>query len=282
MSIQDIRRANLRAWVEANGTPAKEKSYFSQILSGTSPIGERAARRLERDYRMASGFLDSASPNSSEANPPVAHVRAVAWPFPDIPEDQVVALPPNQLSALEGAMALAIAQLKLGVNVSAQPKAERLEQARKATLSSVVAANEEHHVAVRKVAVKVRAGVPGFSADQTAEEFDGEIHLPLKWLTHQKLKADKLIATSVFGDSMEPRITKDDLLLINTADTVQSPGKLFGVNHEGEFIVKRLDRVGGHWYLVSDNPDQVKHPPVRCNEKTFVIGRVVMLQAENV
>ena len=237
------------------------------------PLSEISPRLAAEAQKAASLSLDT---------PETAPAESSRWPFQGILEDQVLALPPNQLSALEGAMALAIAQLKLGVNVSAQPKAERLEQARKATLSSVAAANEEHHVAVRKVAVKVRAGVPGFSADQTAEEFDGEIHLPLRWLTHQKLRAEKLIATSVFGDSMEPRITKDDLLLINTADTTQSPGKLFGVNHEGEFIVKRLDRVGGHWYLVSDNPDQVKHPPVRCNEKTFVIGRVVMLQAVNV
>lgn len=40
------------------------------------------------------------------------------WPFPDIPEDQVRALAPAQLSALQGAIALAIAQLKLGIEVA--------------------------------------------------------------------------------------------------------------------------------------------------------------------
>ncbi len=40
------------------------------------------------------------------------------WPFPDIPEDQVRALAPAQLSALQGAIALAIAQLKLGIQVA--------------------------------------------------------------------------------------------------------------------------------------------------------------------
>ncbi|MGV2894194.1 S24 family peptidase [Achromobacter sp. AGC78] len=43
------------------------------------------------------------------------------WPFPDIPEEQVRALPPAQLSALQGALALAIAQLRLGVNVAPTP-----------------------------------------------------------------------------------------------------------------------------------------------------------------
>lgn len=41
-----------------------------------------------------------------------------AWPFASIPETDVRALPASQLSALEGAMALAIAQLKLGITVS--------------------------------------------------------------------------------------------------------------------------------------------------------------------
>lgn len=41
-----------------------------------------------------------------------------AWPFPDIPEDQVRKLAPSQLSSLQGALALAIAQLNLGIAVS--------------------------------------------------------------------------------------------------------------------------------------------------------------------
>lgn len=48
------------------------------------------------------------------------------WPFPSIPEDQVRALSPEQLNKLQGALALAIAQLKLGIDVaygSAAPQA---------------------------------------------------------------------------------------------------------------------------------------------------------------
>lgn len=40
------------------------------------------------------------------------------WPFPGIPEEQVRALPPDQLNKLQGALALAIAQLKLGIEIS--------------------------------------------------------------------------------------------------------------------------------------------------------------------
>ncbi|MBC8730017.1 hypothetical protein [Paraburkholderia sp. UCT2] len=57
MDIQDVRRANLLKWTESHSVPPKEKSYFSQLLGGAS-FGERAARRLERDYGMGEGVLD--------------------------------------------------------------------------------------------------------------------------------------------------------------------------------------------------------------------------------
>lgn len=57
MDITETRRANLRRWVAINGTPRKEKSFFSQ-LKGTASFGERVARRLEEQYAMGNGFLD--------------------------------------------------------------------------------------------------------------------------------------------------------------------------------------------------------------------------------
>ncbi|MCA8145444.1 hypothetical protein [Burkholderia vietnamiensis] len=68
MSIQDIRRANLRRWTEQHGVPSKEKSYFSQLLGGAS-FGERAARRLEADYGMGIGLLDRAIDEDAPSTP---------------------------------------------------------------------------------------------------------------------------------------------------------------------------------------------------------------------
>lgn len=64
MDIQDTRRANLMRWLETHSVPAKEKSLFSQ-LKGTGSFGERVARRLEIDYGMGVGFLDSGAPGNS-------------------------------------------------------------------------------------------------------------------------------------------------------------------------------------------------------------------------
>jgi hypothetical protein len=58
MDIVETRRKNLLRWIAKNGTPAKERSLFSQLKS-TGSFGERVARRLEVDYRMGVGFLDA-------------------------------------------------------------------------------------------------------------------------------------------------------------------------------------------------------------------------------
>lgn len=57
MDIVEIRRENLRRWIAEHGTPAKEKSLFSQLKSNGS-FGERVARRLEEQYKMGPGYLD--------------------------------------------------------------------------------------------------------------------------------------------------------------------------------------------------------------------------------
>jgi phage repressor protein C with HTH and peptisase S24 domain len=57
MDITETRRENLRRWVAENGTPAKERSLFSQLKANGS-FGERVARRLEADYKMGDGYLD--------------------------------------------------------------------------------------------------------------------------------------------------------------------------------------------------------------------------------
>jgi hypothetical protein len=68
------RRANLRRWVAGNGTPAKEKSFFSQLKSGSAPFGEKVARRLEVQYKMGDGYLDVRSPDEVPPGPTLAEL----------------------------------------------------------------------------------------------------------------------------------------------------------------------------------------------------------------
>ncbi len=57
--MKKIRQLNLSRWFEGKTLPTKEKSFLSQLMNGKSSFGEKAARRLERDYGMPAGYLDS-------------------------------------------------------------------------------------------------------------------------------------------------------------------------------------------------------------------------------
>ncbi len=70
MDIKDIRRENLRRWVAEHGRPTAEKSLFSQLLGGSGSFGERVARRLEQDYKMGAGFLDTQANKDAPASVP--------------------------------------------------------------------------------------------------------------------------------------------------------------------------------------------------------------------
>lgn len=59
METADIRRARLKEWFSNKTLPEKEKSYLSQLMGGKASFGEKAARRLERDYRMPLKYLDT-------------------------------------------------------------------------------------------------------------------------------------------------------------------------------------------------------------------------------
>ena len=76
MDIIETRRENLRRWIAANGTPAKEKSLFSQ-LKATGSFGEKVARRLEDQYRMGAGYLDT--PGALVDTPMVAREPTPEW-----------------------------------------------------------------------------------------------------------------------------------------------------------------------------------------------------------
>lgn len=58
MSTAEIRRERLKQWFANRSVPEKEKSYMSQLMSGKASFGEKAARRIENDYGMESGYLD--------------------------------------------------------------------------------------------------------------------------------------------------------------------------------------------------------------------------------
>lgn len=56
--LMTLRRAKLKEWFESKPLPRKEKGYIGQLLLGKEVFGSHAARRIEREYGMPSGYLD--------------------------------------------------------------------------------------------------------------------------------------------------------------------------------------------------------------------------------
>ncbi|MNL05654.1 hypothetical protein D3C87_1262650 [compost metagenome] len=99
----NVKPPSIHDWIK-KGSISKDKlpelwRYFSDVV-GPEHWGLKS-------------WPDMGSAVATERPP-----TAKPWPFRTIPEDQIHALPESQLSALEGAIALAIAQMKLGIQVS--------------------------------------------------------------------------------------------------------------------------------------------------------------------
>ena len=100
-----VGKGNVSAWEKGRHEPS-----FEQLVR----IGE--ITRYPESLPGLSGVAHSVQiPDSTLKHRP--------WPFPGISEDEVHALPPAQLSELQGALALAIAQLKHGIRISPTPLA---------------------------------------------------------------------------------------------------------------------------------------------------------------
>lgn len=144
----------------------------------------------------------------------------------------------------------------------------------------VVDEGDDRFVQVKKVKLRLSAGITGFQVEP--EQYDGKtLSVPSQWVERRGYDREKLIAIRVRGESMEPTLYEDDLVVINTADTKPVDGQVFAVNYEGEPVIKRLARDAGRWWLTSDNSDQRKYHRKSCEgNECIIIGRVVRREGE--
>jgi phage repressor protein C with HTH and peptisase S24 domain len=137
-------------------------------------------------------------------------------------------------------------------------------------------------VQIRKVKLRVQAGVTGFQVEP--EDDDGETQgVPRKWLLRAGLHQEALLSITVKGESMEPALYEGDVIIVDTRDTKLVDGAVYVVNYEGEAIVKRMIRDAGQWWLSSDNSDQRKYHRKQCKgAECIVIGRVVRKESTHI
>ncbi|MGV3742265.1 MAG: hypothetical protein ACO1NO_08140 [Burkholderiaceae bacterium] len=55
---KETRKERLRLALASRKIKPEHQSYISQLLSGKSSFGEKAARKLEREYLLPAMFLD--------------------------------------------------------------------------------------------------------------------------------------------------------------------------------------------------------------------------------
>lgn len=135
---------------------------------------------------------------------------------------------------------------------------------------------------IKKVKLKVQAGITGFQTE--AEEYEGDTQgVPTKWLLQNGLARDSLLAVVVRGESMEPALYEGDVIVVNTRDVKPVDGAVYVVNYEGEAVVKRLIRDAGQWWLSSDNADQRKYHRKLCKgAECILIGRVIRKESTHI
>ncbi|UOK17051.1 repressor protein [Bordetella phage vB_BaM-IFTN3] len=85
-----------------NGKTAPKRARLEAVAKALMTTVEYLAMGASSEGRVDSSISDARAP----------------WPFQSIPEDKVRALSPTQLSKLEGALALALGQMEIGLEVS--------------------------------------------------------------------------------------------------------------------------------------------------------------------
>lgn len=150
------------------------------------------------------------------------------------------------------------------------------------TSTEVNLLNNPDYPAIRRVNLRLSAGICGYSVDYDDDSGD-MIVFGRRWYEKNNYKPEKLIAIRVQGHSMETGLNQNDTVVINTADNTPRDGEVFAVNYDGEAVIKRMVRDRSEWWLASDNPDQVRYPRKLCTgEGCIIIGRVVHKQSERI
>jgi len=132
--------------------------------------------------------------------------------------------------------------------------------------------DEPHTIPIRRVTLKLHAGVTGFETEPDLED-GGVLHLPRAVIEAQNLIPHHLLAIRVRGQSMEPMMFEDDVVVVNTADKNPISREIYALNFDGEALVKQLIKRNNDWFLYSVNPD---FGPISVRSgQCSIVGRVV-------
>lgn len=129
--------------------------------------------------------------------------------------------------------------------------------------------------------------IPGYSIQVAAgsgtlpgpEQATRKLAFRRKWLRFRGLHEKDLALVFAKGDSMEPTISDNNTVMIDTSQRELRDGCIYVIRTNDHLIVKRIQtRLGSQVLLISDN---AAYPPIEVNMgepgDLEVIGRVVWI-----
>ena len=139
-------------------------------------------------------------------------------------------------------------------------------------------AHPEEFAYVPKVRARLSAGGGSLLVDEAIETYYAFRHAWLK----RKGQISQMRLMRVSGDSMEPLLRDEDVVLIDLSQTEIYTGKIYAVGIDEEIVVKRLDKKPGKLVLVSDNRQLYPPLEVELGEHSNVrlLGRVIWMGRE--
>ncbi len=119
------------------------------------------------------------------------------------------------------------------------------------------------------------------SAGNGSLQVDGDVERSYAFRSdflHRKGNPANMVMMRVEGDSMQPEIMNNDVVLLDQSKKEIRAGRVFAVGFEDAIYLKRIDKLPGKLVLKSVNPD---YPPVELDirgqigDAFRVIGQVI-------
>jgi transcriptional regulator with XRE-family HTH domain len=135
---------------------------------------------------------------------------------------------------------------------------------------------DDAHIALPRIAVDATAD--GSKVISMLDQDSEPCLFRKAWIKeHLQAEVDDLRILNVRGDSMEPTLCHNDLILVDTSKKTPSPPGLFVLFDGFGLLVKRIEQLAQHQpprlRIISDNAQYSTYE--RSADETFIIGRVV-------
>ncbi len=161
------------------------------------------------------------------------------------------------------------------------PPASPESETRTGDLASLPQFSTDDYVSVPYAQAKLSAGAHGFNIEYQQGTRE-PLYFLRSWFNSRGLNPRKVFAADLSGPSMQKSMPDGDTVLVNTDAQEPREDKVFAALYDGEMVIKRLRREDGAWWLISDNDDQVRFAPKKCDASCRLVGQVVLKMSETI